>query len=99
MEDSDRNPSFREAVFLSGTLANSTLRSRCIVRATKVTIPKLGITEYVKADVALAPPFMPDGEYELHFEGRRMRVMNAAGQWSSVADRRTHSLLRSLPHL
>lgn len=82
-EHSGRNPSFRESVLLSGTIVNSAIQSRCVVRATKVTIPNLNVTEYVKADVALAPPFMPDGEYELNFEGRRMKVNNAAGRWSS----------------
>ena len=41
-----------------------------MVRAMKVAIPELNVTEYVRADVALAPPHLPDGDYELHFENR-----------------------------
>jgi len=39
------------------------------------------IREYVDAELALAPPQLPDGQYELHFDGRMLRVKNAAGKW------------------
>jgi len=72
----------RENVLISGTLTKSGALANCIVRVMKVTIPKLSVTEYVRADVALAPPHLPDGDYELHFGDRMMRVKNAAGRWS-----------------
>ena len=78
------NQSFREIVLLSGTLAKSGTVGNCIVRATKVTIPSLRDSEYVAVEVALAPPHLPDGQYELHFEGRRMRVRNNGGRWSGL---------------
>lgn len=70
-------------VLVFGRLANSAVLVRCIVRAIIITIPRLNVTEYVKADVVLAPPYLPDGEYELHFDGRMMIVKNADGHWSS----------------
>ena len=48
----------------------------------KVAIPELNVTEYVRADVAVAPPNMPDGDYEMHFDGRSVKVKKAAGYWS-----------------
>jgi len=75
--------STRETVLISGTLRSSGILANCMVRAVKVTVPELNVTEYVSADVALAPPHLADGGYELHFDGRVMRVENAAGHWSS----------------
>jgi hypothetical protein len=60
----DANQTIREIVLLSGTLAKSGTIANCIVRATKVTIPGLQDSEYVQADVALAPPHLPNGQYE-----------------------------------
>jgi hypothetical protein len=79
----DTHQSFRETVLVSGTLAIPGAVANCIVRATKITIVNLQDSEYVDADVALAPPHLPDGQYELHFEGRRIQVRNSAGRWSS----------------
>ena len=80
----------REQVLLSGILTRSDVLASCVVRATKVTIPSLDLWEYVKADVALGPPQMPNGEYELHFDGRMMKVRNEAGQWFSEDARASH---------
>jgi hypothetical protein len=71
-----------ENVLVSGTLTKSGAVARCIVRVRKVSNPKLNVTEYVRADVALAPPTLPDGDYEMHFEGRSVKVKKAAGHWS-----------------
>ena len=75
--------SIHENVLVSGTLKRSGVLANCMVRAVKVTIPQLKITEYVRANVALAPPHLRDGGYELHFDGRMTRVRNVAGHWSS----------------
>lgn len=83
MRSAETNSSIREDVLLSATLTRSDILASCIVRAIKVTIPSLDVTEYVKVDVALAPPHLPNGEYELHFDGRMMKVKNIAGEWSS----------------
>ena len=75
--------SSRENVLVSGTLKRSGAVASCIVRAVRVTLPQLNVTEYVRADVALAPPHLPNGEYELHFDGCMIRVQNeCCGHWS-----------------
>ena len=71
-----------ENVLVSGTLSKSGAVARCIVRVRKVSNLKLNVTEYVRAEVALAPPNLPDGDYEMHFEGRSLKVKKAAGHWS-----------------
>lgn len=88
----DANRSFRETVLLPGTLARSGAVANCIVRATRVTIPSLQDSEYVDADVVLAPPKLTNGQYELHFEGRRVQVRNNAGRWSTVGSCETPQL-------
>jgi hypothetical protein len=77
------NPSIRESVTLAGTLKGQNMELPCTIEAVKVSLPKLDIWEYVKADVAEAPSTLPDGEYELFFEGRRMKAMKRAGCWVS----------------
>lgn len=77
------NQTFRKTVLLSGTLAKSGSIANCIVRATRVTVPSLQDSEYLDVDVLLAPPHLASGHYELHFEGRRMRIRNNAGRWST----------------
>jgi hypothetical protein len=77
------NPSIREALLVPGTLKRSDVESPCVVSAVKVTIPKFELWEFVKADVVEAPAELPDGEYELHFEGRRFKATKNAGHWNS----------------
>lgn len=80
----ETNHSSREVVLLSGLLAKSDVIAKCIVRAVKVTLSNLHDSEYVTAELALCPPNLPDGEYELHFDGRRMRVKKNSGRWASI---------------
>jgi hypothetical protein len=90
----DANRSFREIVLLFGSLVRSGAVAYCIVRATKVTIPSLQDSEYVDAEVVLAPQELPDGQYELHFEGRNVQVGNNAGCWSTLGSGETPQLQR-----
>jgi len=53
------------------------------VRAVKVSLPKLDVWEYVKADITDAPTELPLGAYELSYEGRKMRVNKTARGWIS----------------
>jgi hypothetical protein len=75
------NPSIRESVLVLGVLQGTGVQSPCVVRAVKVSIPRLDVFEYVKAEVAEAPANLPEGNYELFFEGRRMQVHRAFGDW------------------
>ena len=53
----------------------------CTVNAVKVTLPQLNIWEYVKCDIHLAPKNLPDGSYEVIFEGRTMQAKKLDGDW------------------
>ena len=47
----------------------------------KVSLPLLNIWEYVKCDIHLAPENLPDGPYEVSFEGRTTHVKKVDGDW------------------
>jgi len=51
----------------------------------KVSVPKLDIWEYVKAEVFEAPEELPHGSYEMNFEGRKVRAKKSFDGWSSNA--------------
>jgi len=75
--------SVREAVLVQGVLRGMDLEAQCVVRAVKVSLPKLDVWEYVKADITDAPTELPLGAYELSYEGRKMRVNKTARGWIS----------------
>lgn len=73
--------SIREAVLVDGVLKGMDLEVPCMVRAVKVSLPKLEIWEYVRADIAQAPSDLPFGAYEVSFEGRTMPVKKTGNGW------------------
>ncbi|HMH13924.1 MAG TPA: hypothetical protein VK578_12525 [Edaphobacter sp.] len=73
--------SIREAVLVSGTLKGMNQQVPCMVRAVKVSLLKLDIWEYVAANIVQAPSELPDGGYDVSFEGRSMKVRKIAGSW------------------
>ena len=73
--------SIREAVLLEGILNGMNREAPCTVRAVKVSLPKLDIYEYVRADIAQAPSDLPFGSYEVTFEGRTMKVNKTSQGW------------------
>jgi len=83
MSSSEVTSGIRENILVSGSLKNSCVLASCIVRAVKITIPGLETAEYVQAEVALSPPYVPDGDYELYFEGLTIKVRNSGGVWTS----------------
>ena len=77
--------SIRETVLVKGELRGMGHNSPCLVRAVKVSLPKLDVWEYVKAEVFEAPEELPDGVYEVNFEGRKVRAKKTFDGWSSNA--------------
>ena len=73
----------REAVLVSGTLNGMSHRVPCMVRTVKVSLPNLDILKWVRADIAQAPSELPDGAYNVSFEGRTMKVKKIAGNWEA----------------
>jgi hypothetical protein len=39
--------------------------------------------KWVRADIAHAPSELPDGAYNVSFEGRTMKVKKIAGKWEA----------------
>jgi hypothetical protein len=76
--------SIREAVLVSGTLKGMNHQVPCVVRAVKVLLPNLDILKWVRADIAHAPSELPDGAYNVSFEGRTMKVKKIAGNWEAA---------------
>jgi len=57
--------------------------AHCTVRAVKVSLTNLDDWEYVSADVVQAPHELPTGDYEVLFEGRRLKVHKTERGWTS----------------
>jgi hypothetical protein len=75
--------SVREAVLVQGVLRGMDLEAQYVVRAVKVSLPKLDIWEYVAADVVQAPNDLPPGAYEVSFDGRKVKVHKSTRGWTS----------------
>ena len=75
--------SVRESVVIQGVLRGMNVEAQCTITAVKVSLPKLDVWEYVKADITLAPPELPLGTYEVSFDGRKMKVNKTAQGWIS----------------
>ncbi len=56
-------------------------QAACTVSAIKVSLPQLNIWEYVKCSIQHAPDDLPDGQYEVSFDGREMRLKKLDGGW------------------
>ena len=78
--------SIREAVLLSGTLRGMNYEAPCTIRAVKVSLLKLDVWEYVSANVVQASSELPNGAYNVIFEGRTMKVNKVAGAWQGAFD-------------
>ena len=75
--------SIREAVLVGGVLRGMGCEAPCTVIAVKISLPTLDDWEYVSADVVQAPYELPAGDYEVSFEGRRLKVHKTAHGWTS----------------
>jgi hypothetical protein len=71
----------RETVIMAGRLKGMGHEAVCTVSAVKISLPHLNISEYVKCDIRLAPLELPDGPYQVTFEGRTMKVKKLDGDW------------------
>ncbi len=71
----------RETVIAAGQLKGMGHEAACTVSAVKVSLPQLNISEYVKCDIHLAPQDLPDGPYQVTFEGRTMKVKKLGADW------------------
>jgi hypothetical protein len=70
-----------EYIYERNALKGMGYEAGCTVSAVKVSLPQLNIWEYVRCDIHLAPENLPDGSYEVSFEGRTMQVKKLDGDW------------------
>jgi hypothetical protein len=73
--------SHRETVMMTGRLKGMSREAECTVSAVKVSLPPLNIWEYVNCDIHFAPENLPNGQYEVTFEGRKTQVKLLDGYW------------------
>jgi hypothetical protein len=73
--------SHRETVIMTGRLKGMGREAECTVSAVKLSLPLLNIWEYVNCDIHLAPENLPDGRYDVTFEGKTMEVKLLDGFW------------------
>jgi len=73
--------SMREAVITSGQLSGMGHETSCTISAIRISLPQLNISEFVKCDILLAPLDLPDGPYQVTFEGRTMKIKKLDGDW------------------
>ena len=73
--------SHRETVMMTGRLKGMGREAECTVSAVKLSLPLLNIWEYVNCDIHLAPENLPDGRYDVTFEGKTMEVKLLDGFW------------------
>jgi len=66
---------------MAGRLKGMGYEAPCTVSVIKVSLPQLDIWEYVRCDIHFAPEDLPDGSYEVSFEGRMMQVKRLDGHW------------------
>jgi len=45
--------------------------------------PNLDILKWIRADIFHAPSELPEGAYNVSFEGRTMKVKKIAGNWEA----------------
>ena len=66
---------------MTGRLKGMGREAECTVSAVKLSLPLLNIWEYVRCDIYLAPEDLPDGAYNVTFEGRTMKMKKLDGYW------------------
>jgi hypothetical protein len=74
----------RQTVELDGMLVQGALSVPCRVRAMRISVSELGLDAFVKTEVIETEADLPNGVYELCFEGRSFRIMKADGVWSKT---------------
>jgi hypothetical protein len=75
------SPHAYQSVLISGLLKRPGVIASCLVKADRIVQPLPAEWEYVSARVVLTSPYLPDGEYDLHFEKRVIKVKRYGGQW------------------
>lgn len=74
----------KEVVILDGVVRGEGHEATCRICATRVSLPGApGITETTDWSMLDISKPLPDGDYEVLAEGKRVLVRHIAGQWLS----------------
>lgn len=73
--------SHREIVMVQGQLSGMGCKASCVVSAVKVSLPGTSLSEFAKCNIHHAPDELPDGQYQVTFEGRTAQVKKQNGNW------------------
>jgi len=71
----------RAVVLIQGTLRGMGRQSICEMLAMKDSAANGTQSAYVLCNVLTAAPDLPDGEYTVEFEGRKVRAKREGGLW------------------
>ena len=71
----------RENVILAAQLRGMGREVDCTVSAVKVSLPGTHLYEYTRLTILGEPTDLPDGQYEVAYDGRRDRVQRKFGAW------------------
>jgi len=74
--------SHRQSVMLRGELKGMGQEIRCTVSAVKVSLPGTDMFEYARLGIHNVPE-LPDGPYEVTYEGRTSPLRRYQGAWLS----------------
>lgn len=76
--------SHRKNVMLAGRLRRIDQEVECTVRAVKVSLPGTAMYEYTNLMILDEPRNLPDGQYEVTYDGQTRKVQRTSGAWVSV---------------
>ena len=74
----------RERIQLTGTVCGEGREATCTIAATRVTLPGAhGVSETADWSMPHVAEQLPDGNYEITADGKRVQVKLVHGQWLS----------------
>jgi hypothetical protein len=71
----------REIVMMTGLLNGMNREEPCLVGAVKVTLPGTNVSHLARYSIQNAPTDLPDGQYQLTFNGETTTVKRRDGHW------------------
>jgi hypothetical protein len=74
----------REVVVLSGRLRGMGREAACTLNAVKVSLPGTVVSHFAKCNIHQAPSDLPDGKYELTFDGERVLFEKRNAVWRAL---------------
>jgi hypothetical protein len=77
--------SHREIKVMSGHLKGMGREAKCLVSAVQVSMPGTNVSHYAKCKIQNAPDDLPEGSYQVTFDGQTENVKKSNGFWLADA--------------